>query len=153
MLISVWNFSFPTVSLLLLMARIAAMKNVLSPISETRITDKDSTKPWRKPEEKQLVMSSGHESVHRCFNLVDFQIPPLCSVTLKAGSSVILMLDTPPVSSGIQVGSTFSGFGSMWETCGRIVRKSKQAILMNWKPPLSTVRRLCWGLYKRKIDF
>ena len=38
-----------TVSLLLDMARMAAMKKVLSPSSDTRITDRDSTKPWRKP--------------------------------------------------------------------------------------------------------
>ena len=37
------------VSLLDVMAMMAAMKNVLSPISETTMTDRPSTKPWRKP--------------------------------------------------------------------------------------------------------
>ena len=32
-----------------LMAMMAAMKNVLSPSSETRITDKDAIKEWRNP--------------------------------------------------------------------------------------------------------
>jgi hypothetical protein len=31
------------------MAMMAAMKNVLSPSSETRITDKDAIKEWRNP--------------------------------------------------------------------------------------------------------
>ena len=48
----------PTVSLLLLMARIAAMKKVLSPISETRITDKDSTNPCRKPSRQKVFEST-----------------------------------------------------------------------------------------------
>lgn len=38
-----------TVSLLLVIAMMAAMKKVLSPISETIITDKDSTKPCKNP--------------------------------------------------------------------------------------------------------
>ncbi len=38
-----------TVSLSQVMAMMAAMKKVLSPISETRMTDSASTKPWRKP--------------------------------------------------------------------------------------------------------
>ena len=38
-----------TVSLLEVMAMMAAMKKVLSPNSETKITDSDSTKPCRKP--------------------------------------------------------------------------------------------------------
>ena len=50
--------NLPTVSLLLLIARIAAMKKVLSPISETRITDKDSTKPCRKPSRQKVFEST-----------------------------------------------------------------------------------------------
>ena len=48
---------------------------------------------------------------------IGVQIAPLCSVTLKAGSSVMLMFVTP-VASGIHVGSIFSGLGSMSETYG-----------------------------------
>ena len=82
-------------------------------------------------------------------NLVYFQIPPLCSVTLKAGSSVMLMLETS-VASGIHVGSIFSGFGSTLETCGIISNQTLQFDKV--LPPLLTVRHLCWGLYKREID-
>lgn len=38
-----------TVSLGCLIAIIAAIKNVLSPISETTITDNDATNAWTKP--------------------------------------------------------------------------------------------------------
>ena len=37
------------VSLLYFIAMIAAMKNVLSPISETRMTEREERKPWLKP--------------------------------------------------------------------------------------------------------
>lgn len=38
-----------TVSRECFMAMMAAMKNVLSPISDTMITDKDAKKPWMNP--------------------------------------------------------------------------------------------------------
>ena len=46
-------------------------------------------------------------------------------MTLKAGSSEMLMLDTP-VASGIHVGSMFSGFGSMLETLKKDCYKSNR---------------------------
>lgn len=45
-----------TVNLGCLIAIIAAMKNVLSPISDTRITDKLATNPCRKPTSFTLIM-------------------------------------------------------------------------------------------------
>ena len=55
----------------------------------------------------------------------DWEQSPLCSVTLKAGSSVILMLDTS-VGSGIHVGSTLSsGSALMLRTCSDVIRYMK----------------------------
>ena len=64
-----------TVSLLFLMARMAAMKKVLSPISETRMTEMDSVNPWRIPRwwvefvrdsrrVSFLMISSGRSSIY-----------------------------------------------------------------------------------------
>ena len=122
------------------MARIAAMKKVLSPISETRITDRDSTKPCKKPKRNNNLLSQIQDP--QINHSTCFQIAPLCSVTLKAGSSVMLMFVTP-VASGIHVGSIFSGLGSMSETYGEGFQKNVFFREEQTRPHLTTVRHLC----------
>ena len=39
------------------MANIAAMKNVLSPISETMITETEAAKPWKKPKDLDFPLA------------------------------------------------------------------------------------------------
>ena len=98
-------FYFLTVSLLLLIARIAAMKNVLSPISETRITDKDSTKPCRKPEERTVYFQ------------FQFSCQSVCHCLFSNGTSMFCDIKSGLLLCNTDIGHTTT-MGCLRDPCG-----------------------------------
>ena len=142
-------FYFPsTVSLLLLMARIAAMKKVLSPISETRITDRDSTKPCKKPKKNNKLLSqiqNSNQPFYRCPNRTsmfsDIKSRLLCNADVCDSCCFWDPCGIYLLWIGVDE-------RDLW---GRISKKKKFREEKT-RPHLTTVRHLCWGLYKRKID-
>lgn len=69
-----------TVSRECFMAMMAAMKKVLSPISDTMITDKDAKKPWMNPVRVTSAGLSTSMLPKVCNNKVTFSSQWLCDV-------------------------------------------------------------------------
>ena len=152
------------------MARIAAMKKVLSPISETRITDRDSTKPCKKPKKNNKLLSqiqNSNQPFYRCPNRTsmfsDIKSWLLCNADVCDSGCFWDPCGIYLLWIGVDERDLWWRIWNrivFWEKkkvdlldeCSESFQIKSYSLRRKTRPHLTTVRHLCWGLHKRKID-